>query len=174
MCKWAQPTVPLRSAWLGVPGLLVLSAQGRGAGELWPQTRHGGGPTGSGQPAAMAGGGRQLGHEEVVGDPVEVGEGSVRLTRGCPPWCTLEGRSRRRGRGSMVPEWSVMGYASERSLWRRRCTWRCSRRLGWMGFGGRGVGRRSMALSRGSGSCGGPVHSSWRWWLDKALPGVGW
>jgi hypothetical protein len=45
------------------------------AGELWPWTRRGGGPAGSGQPAAMAGGERWLGHEEVARDPLEVGEG---------------------------------------------------------------------------------------------------
>jgi hypothetical protein len=76
--------VLLRLAWLGVLGLLGLSAQGHGPGELWPQTRRGSGPVGSGQLAAMVSGGRRLGHEEVVGDPVEVGEGSAGLTRGCP------------------------------------------------------------------------------------------
>jgi hypothetical protein len=94
--------VPLRSAWLGVPGLLGLWAQGRGAGELWPQTHRGGGPTGSSQLAVMADGEWRLGHEEVVRDPVEVGVGSTGLTRGCPQWCGSAGRSQRWGRGPVV------------------------------------------------------------------------
>jgi hypothetical protein len=43
---------------------------------------HGGGLVGSGQLAVMDGGGRRLGHEEVVRDPFEVGEGSVGAHRG--------------------------------------------------------------------------------------------
>jgi hypothetical protein len=42
----------------------------------------GGGLVGSGQLAVMVGGGRRLGHEEVVRDPFEVGEGSAGAHRG--------------------------------------------------------------------------------------------
>jgi hypothetical protein len=41
------------------------------------------------------------------------------------------------------------------------------------GGSGGGVGWRSMASAWGSGSSSGPVQSSWRWWLDWALIGVG-
>jgi hypothetical protein len=51
--------------------------------------------------------------------------------------------------------------------------WRHSRRLKRRGFDGEGVGQRSMALARGSGSSGGPARSSWRWWLDQVLTVVG-
>jgi hypothetical protein len=50
----------------------------------------------------MAGGEWRLGHEEVARDPVEVGEGSPGLTRGCPHWCGSAGGSRRWGRGPVV------------------------------------------------------------------------
>jgi hypothetical protein len=55
------------------------------------------------------------------------GEGPIRggrgggvqrgLTRCYPQWCGSARRSRRRGLGPGVSEWSVAGYASEQSSW---------------------------------------------------------
>jgi hypothetical protein len=50
----------------------------------------------------MAGAGQRLGHEEVVRDPFEVGEGSAGLTGGYPRRCGSAERSRRREQGPVV------------------------------------------------------------------------
>jgi hypothetical protein len=59
----------------------------------------------------MDSGERQLGHEEVVRDPLEVGEG---LARAHPGLCMVAWLDREKP----AMGWSVMGYASERNSWR--------------------------------------------------------
>jgi hypothetical protein len=140
------------------------------AGELWPWTRRGGSPAGSDQPAATAGGGRRLGHKEVAGDPVEVGEGLARAHSGLSTVVHLSGEKSATGAGTGGAGVVGDGLHIEKELVeavagavrgrRRRCTWRHSWRLGRRGFGGGDTDRRLMVPVRGSGSCGGPAHSS--------------
>jgi hypothetical protein len=105
----------------------------------------------SSQLVAMAGGGRQLGHEEVVRDPFEVGKGS-----GGSPGAVHSGGSGRWGNGSeevrhkvvgdvrVVEEvhdtgWDHMRVAVELEVgWRERSAWRRMRVKGnqcwWIGL----------------------------------------
>jgi hypothetical protein len=70
------------------------------AGELLSWTRCGGGPAGSDQPTATTGGGRWLGHKEVAGDPVEVGEGLARAHSGLSMVVRLGGEKPTTGAGT--------------------------------------------------------------------------
>jgi hypothetical protein len=70
---------------------------------------HGGGLVGFGQPIAMAGGERWLGHEEVVRDPLEVGEGMAGAHLGLSMVVWLGGEKLVTGMGTSGRRWCRSG-----------------------------------------------------------------
>jgi hypothetical protein len=106
----------------------------------------------------MVGGERQLGHEEVVRDPLEVGEGLAGAPPGLSTVVRLGVEKPAMGRGPVVAGGAgvvgdglrikvelVEAVAGAVRGWRRWCTWRRSWRLRQRGYGGGGMGRRPMA-----------------------------
>jgi hypothetical protein len=100
---------------------------------------------------------RRLGHEEVARDSLEVGEGSAGAHPGLSTVVRLGGEKLAMGAGTGGVGGVGDGLCIRAELmeaaagavrgWRRRCTWRRSRRLGRRGFGGGGaVGNRERGV----------------------------